>query len=1042
MSASDQPPPEHERPLPELDVAAPSLTAMETGAEEAIGFAREYAALSGPFAPGDALRAAGAFAADRPLDLAVSVSAALASACDTGVGKAWLLRASERAWDLKRLSEQGLLEVAKLWRRNQGVDAAASDLLDALDGRGDFSTAAVAAALEATEAGKDGALPDLPRLAAALEWSGGFAPAASLLARVQAALSRADQKRRGDLLLEDGFHGRGDLAEKLVDWICAPEDWQSRVRTLYVSGLPAIGKSTLLEHALREVASRGVDVVVARLDFDRASLDVLDRLGLSLEVARQVASQAPEIAGELRATRLEAVSTQETRIKGSRGRGFLPYALIEAISSYLRDSKRRLVIVLDTLEVLRGRGETHPGQLFEWLDQLRRSGLGPLVVVAAGRGDALEPVQDRVAVPLALDSLTETDAAALLAQARTPPQLWDTIIRRADGDPMQLRLLGAVARREGAAGLDREEGATVTLYRSLESRLGGRHGRIARFVPLFRRFDSRLLGEVIAPVVGPTRLSPTEAAELWAGLKEQTWLIGGRSAAGWLEPHPDLRRRLAGKLYEERSGLAHKLHRRAARWFARQAAPWAAAESLYHRLQATRWEGDDALKGMNLEAGITFERNDLDDLPAPARDALLRARGERSYEGRGYAAASAGLVSAEAAGELRMLIGRGDLAEAISFYENVFRPASIDPVSEAAEAALVLLWRTGRWRQARDLADERAWSRPWDEALFDTWPEAALVRLEMRAEFQFTDLRRWFGEAGNEDRRERTARLIMASKSNLASGALGFAAAPQHLLPGRTNTVAAVQALWSADAPREDLPTALSIAEERRRRIDPTATAESRFFFSQAGDAQALAILSPYDDLGEWLLRDRRDGRLQDMLNARVEAFPEFGALRHDPAVPTATLSALGLTAEWLSAAGFLLRDPDLRAIGRSAERWRSTAAGWWRYAHPPRGWRGTKTGLDVVTENRLEDLFGRVSPGEAARAQLAAWAGGEAGTTRILRAARLDRLRDDLAQEPPKEPRELALRAASKLSRRWIPAAFVPALAILAIEPQGTDMS
>ncbi|PVM90889.1 ATP-binding protein [Caulobacter radicis] len=1017
---------------------------MEAGAEEAIGFAREYAALSGPFAPGDALRAAGAFGADRPLDLAVSVSAALAAACDTGVGKAgaWLLRASERAWDLKRLSEQGLLEVAKVWRRKQGVDPATSDLLDALDGRGDFSTAAVTAALKATETGSDGPLPDLPRLAAALEWSGGFAPAASLLARVQAALSRADQKRRGDLLLEDGFHGRADLSQALVDWICAPEDGQSQVRALYVGGLPAIGKSTLLEHALRQVAGSGVNVVVARLDFDRACLDVLDRLGLSLELARQVASQAPEIAAELRAARLEAASTREARVKGGRGRGLLPYALIEALSDYLHDSNRRLVIVLDTLEVLRGRGETHPGQLFEWLDQLRRAGLGPLVVVAAGRGDALEPVQGRVAVPLTLDSLTETDAAALLAQSGTPPQLWDEIIRRAEGDPMRLRLLGAVARREGAAGLERDEGATVTLYRSLESRLGGRYGKIARFVPLFRRFDSRLLGEVIAPIVVRGRLSRVDAAELWAGLKEQTWLIRGQSAAGWLEPHPDLRRRLAGRLYEERSGLAHKLHGRAARWFARQAAPWAAAESLYHRLQATRWEGDDALRGMNLEAGIAFARNDLDDLPAPARDAVLRARGERSHVGRRYAAAPAGPVSAEAAGELRMLIGRGDLTEAISFYENVFRPASIDPVGEAAEAALVLLWRAGRWREARGLADERAWSRPWDEALFDVWPEAALVRLEMRAELRFSDLRRWFREEGKEDRLDRTTRLILASKSNLASGALGFAVAPRRLFQERTDTAAAVRALWSLDAPREDLPTALSIAEERRRRIDPTAAAEKRSFFSRARDAQAMAILSPYDDLGEWLLRDRRDGRLRDMLNARVEAFSEFAALRHDPAAPATTLSALGLTAEWLSAAGFLLRDQDLRAIGRGAERWRSTAAGWWRYGRAPRGWRGVETGLDVVTEDRLEELFDSGSPGEAARAQLAAWAGDEAGTARVLRAAKLDQLRDDLARETPKEPREVALRAASKLSRRWIPAAFVPALAILAIEPQGTDWS
>ncbi len=1020
-----------ETPLPDLDVGSPSLTGMKAEAEGFITLVRRYAALSGPFAPVEALRAAGAV---EPIDLAITVSSALDAVCDVSATGQWLLRASERAWDLKRLNDEGSLRKAIEWRRDLGADPATADLLDALLGKGAFSPKAMARRLVRIEAQEAAAGPELRRLATALEWSGALAPAAALLARLQAALNRTDQARRGELLLADGFQGRERAVETLTDWIRNPDQDPIGVRALYVSGLPAIGKSTLLEHVLRQVAQQGVETVVVRLDFDRASLDVLDQLGLSVEVARQVASQLPSAAADLRQARLEAITTQEVQLKGG-GRSGIPYALIQALAVQLQSAGRRLVMVLDTLEVLRGRGETHPRQLFDWLDQLARAVLVPLVVVAAGRGRALEPVADRVAETLDLDRLTDAEAERLLSGAEVPPALWTQVIALAEGDPLQLRLLATLARDEGQAGLTGKGGATITLYRSLEARLGGRHAKLARFIPLFRRLNSALLGAVMAPVVLGERLSPGAAAALWAELKDQTWLIAGETE-GWLTPQPDLRRRLAGKLYDEHARRAGALHRRAARWFAERPEPWAGAESLYHRLQATRWAGPDALKGMNLAAGVAFQSADLEELPEAARDALLRARGERSYEGRGDALTPTGEVSPAAADELRMLISKGDLAEASHFYGRVFRPAALDPTSPTADVALTLLWRTGRWTEARRLAAERAWTLPWDHALFDTWPEATLVRLEMQAEFNFADLLGWFRQDG-EDRPARAARLIRSSRNHLGFGALAFALDPDRLFGDRANPPAAVLAMWTPDAPQEGLNRALATAHERRQRI-AGGGGSSLAAPSRPDDARTLAILSPYGDLAEGLLPRDRDGELLRLLRRQLAALPEAASGRLDGANPASALSALGFTAEWLSAAGLLLRDPDLRLIGRSAERWRAAAAGRWRYARRSPGWRGAPTRLDVVIEDRLTALFEAPSPIDAARAQLAGWAGDEAGVARVLRSAKLDAVRAELAKQSMEAPREAASRAAWQLLRRWIPAAFVSPLAILAIEPEG----
>ena len=75
---------------------------------------------------------------------------------------------------------------------------------------------------------------------------------------------------------------------------------------------------------------------------------------------------------------------------------------------------------------------------------------------------------------------------------------------------------------------------------------------------------------------------------------------------------------------------------------------------------------------------------------------------------------------------------------------------------------------------------------------------------------------------------------------------------------------------------------------------------------------------------------------------------PVEGAIKSSSSSSLADISGLGLFAEWADATGFLQRSANLRMIGRSAERWRQTVGGRWRYGRPPSRWVGQSV-LDVT---------------------------------------------------------------------------------------------
>lgn len=802
---------------------------------------RRFAALSGHFDPQEALDAVPDLDGG-DTEAVVALAADLAATCDTQAGRrgTWLMRGPERRAELASLSGPGALRAQVDWRRRTGqVTRETRDLLDALLGANGFDVAGLRG-LTSGAAPRD----RIERAAVALDRAGGLAPAGEVLGTLRATLTRDDNRARGAGLLADGFVGRTAELDAIAAWLASPAP-PGPVTALFVSGRPGIGKSTLLEQAVRQATDR--PWIVVRLDFDQAGLDVRDWIGLTVELGRQIAAEIGEPANDLRETRLVAsAATVAPSVKGE-SREQLPGALAGSLAEHLRLARRPLLLVLDTLEVLRGRGETHPQRLFGWLDAIVGAGLAPLKVLAAGRGDAL------------------------------------------DSAP------GRVARR--------------------------------------------------------------------ASLDEQT----------------------------------------------------------------------------------------IAELPAAARDVVRRVRGERSSTGRPTRHADGADLDV-ATGEFEALVGRGDWTEGRLVYEQVFRDAVFDARSRTADVVRAFLWRSGDWREAKRLLDERDRHHPADDDLALLPPVLAAPRMEMRAELAARQLIRSI--VTDPD----LAALAAAAsgqglRSELSDGALGFVLERA----GRSRPISTargydgVGAVLGIRGP-EPVPDAgsreLGVAAGRlgRRVGEQLPTPDAGSAAGPLG-ARFLAVLMPYTDVAVTVSRVRGDpaiGRHAEAVDRRLTVLgglPPHGVGPWTvlPAYGEAIdgLAAMGLFAEWAGAAAFVLRHPDLALIARSAERWRRTAAGCWWYGSVPATWPGWRRSLDVTVADRVDGLRRAADPVAQARRQLGLWSGADApdgdpaGDPAALLAELRRRLPGSL-ERARAVPEDRPHGAAQVLLRHHVPSAFVPALAVL----------
>ncbi|GAA7771310.1 hypothetical protein RN01_07410 [Cupriavidus sp. SHE] len=1018
-----------------------------------------YAALSGPFIPKEALRS---LAPPVGVDRLVMAATALAESCDTspvGASERWLMRTSARHALLNSLNPSQLA-AAVAARRAKHPDPETADLLAVLLDEPPLARANIRAVLAArtTTVSSEHLIIALERVIIALDRAGEAAPARDLLQPARSALAEIHRNENLRRVGERGFVGREDECAQVAQWLSHPVD-APPTTCLFITGGPGIGKSTLLAESVR-LYFESHQPLILRLDFDRAGLDVQDQRGLTMEAARQLGEQLGEAGSRLMNARLDAGRISELN-PSARSRLNLRRGLPEPLASMLGESVaaagRPVLVVLDTLEVLRGRGETHPETLFDWLDALVAKGVKPMHVLAAGRGDALDSLRQigdasvdgstassgpaRVR-RLELTGLRDDAALALLNILEAPRHLQPELLALAQGNPLKLRLAAEVAKRSGIEHLrKRKRGSEIDaafLYRMLLSRIDDPDlRRLAHPGLIVRRINAELIRTVLAPTLGLGRITAERADELLRQLATHHWLVEyDAGAPGFLKHRSDMRMLLLPLLYQSATKQSARVDAAAMRWFAARPESWAQVEAMYHRLQLTRVRRDTPIVPIQLAA--QFDAEALEELPRAAADLVRATRGERTSQFRGSVPASGSWDDeVDVSREIQAVLQRQDWREGAYIVRRIVHAGGLDARSEAADAIRTFLWRSGQWAQARRWLAERDRFDNTDDDLARLPEPLALARLEMRAEFTPERLRK-----GWQDWRpllEQLQRAAVSAKDSCARhGALALLLSnlsePFYFprVDSRESDLAAAANERWAGAKGDQAMLAQELGHQQFRRVASGDVDQLSF-------GQLIATLTPYSafaenlsitDGGDWL---RAAAELSVDTFATADRLVGAGqlrpvGLRSDNQI--GWLTGAGLFAEWAEAISFVRRNSELRLIGRAAERWRKTMAGNWSIGRRHGPWRRLPP-VDETIQSRLLDLMEATDSRLRAHEDLDLWA--TALKTKallpILR-RRLPRLQAEVARlEEENAGPELITR---RLLACGAPAAFVPPLAVL----------
>ncbi|MFF2276179.1 DNA/RNA non-specific endonuclease [Agromyces sp. NPDC058126] len=391
-------------------------------AEHAAEEAKRFAALSGPFDPADALRAVESWSRLRPSEL-TAVASALSRVCEAsgaeGLGSLdtadalWLIRGVERRRILGALSAEPRFQDRVAERRAQAEldgDRATLDLLDAVDGVGMFTDAAITRLLERTHRPIGAVGEDdrglLARTSTGLSWASGLALCAARLTEVRAVIVRlgleerrarigaaafaADAADAADMAADAAQDATHALPSDVQDWIA--EARAAPRGRLQRRSLPVGAASAKLLDRLASAAVPVDDVAAIRLDFARPGLDVQDAPGLVVEFARQASVQLRGTERRLLAARKRAAAAVpgQRNLKGDT-RESVPPELASAIGEAFAEPSRPgggapvALVVIEHLDALRSRGgTTHPSRLLFLLDELAE--LADIAVTAIGEG--------------------------------------------------------------------------------------------------------------------------------------------------------------------------------------------------------------------------------------------------------------------------------------------------------------------------------------------------------------------------------------------------------------------------------------------------------------------------------------------------------------------------------------------------------------------------------------------------------------------------------------------------------------------------------
>jgi hypothetical protein len=1005
-----------------------------------------FAALSGPFKPGQALTTLKA--ASGPGEFAMAATR-LADFCDTRPADAegfWLIRTPARHALLEALSEPALVAgVAK--RRRIETDQQTRDLLAVLLDEPPLSRAQIEETLQTAREREA-----FERIILALDRAGARAPSHDLLAQARAALVRLDREKKMAQVAERGFFGREMEYARVAAWLDFPA-LAPPASCLFLSGAPGIGKSTLLAESVRRTYAQQRPLIL-RLDFDRAGLDVQDLLGLTMEATRQLADQMDSGIKELQDARLKAGEVfDKEKASHSTHRHALPTTLVRRLGAAVASSRRPVLVVLDTLEVLRSRGETHPVRLFDWLDSLLEHGVKPMHVLAAGRGDALDSVQ-RIADKLSnsrprhlehfeLMGLDHPAASEFLFKLGAPQRYWRELLELAQGNPLKLRLGAEIAKRTGDKRLPRrkrgKEISSAFLYRLLLSRIDDPLlKRLAHPGLIVRRINAQVIREVLAPALGLGKLTIEHAEKLWEQLATQHWLVEpDPGAPGFLKHRSDMRALLLPLLYSSSAVKSARVDAAALRWFAKLDQPWAQVETVYHQLQLTRV--GNTLPSVPSQIAAQFDEQTLEELPRPVADGLRVIRGERTSELRGDWSTGSPGREAVIVRESLTILKRQDWVEGAYLARSIVSEGDLDVRSPAADAVRMLLWRSGQWAEAKRWLAERDRFTDSDADVYELPEELALVRLEMRAEFSPDRLRQRWREW--QPGIERLAQAADSASDDCAHlGALALLmdnlSTPcefTYRQKRNGNFAAAARNVW-LDGSGDRAAGAVDFGYQRMARFIPQNATQNAF---ETG--RVLATLTPYASFAKNLMVIPQNRELLGAAERFADMVGRAGGLieqwppepvRMNSNDPLGTLTDIGLFADWAQASAFVGRDENLLLIGRAAERWRRTMAGNWSIGRRFGRWEQRPL-LDNTVEARLRFLLGSKNPLQQAQEQLRVW--DESMPSAALWSLLRKRINAPLAvQKGQSADPELPRVITRQLLSRAIPALFAPALTVL----------
>lgn len=921
----------------ELDAAAAKSHAPE--------LALRYAALSARFLPEDALAAAGIGTQDGtapPSILRVAAVAQLADVCDARIWYPdWIMRASARARLLGGMTGKTIAGLAD-WRLKQTpLDDTSREICEALDGRGDFAQSAIDTAL--TDPGLSVATCE--KLIRGLSFAQPVAPASDRLDAIRAAMALIKAQADPDVtLIESGCFGRDDEIAKLEAFVAertTAKGMTAPFALAYVGGIGGVGKSTLLAEVRKR--QRAAGTICLLLDFDRPGIEGGDRLGLTREIARQVAetvgAPAAELYSEIAKASVESGEKGPSKIS-------LSGDLLDKVGAVLVAADRPVLLSLDTLEALTWRGDSAASGLVDWLGQFNRVVL-KLAVIAAGH-ETLPQAIATVASTVPLTGLPNAAARQFLLKAfKLEGPEAKRLIAFAKGNSLVLRLGGKVLSVDGNGKALDELPADAEahikaglLYRLILSRLPDEDLKaVAHPGLLLRQINAQLLIDVIAPEVGLAVTDAVQAQELLGRLKAHGWLV--QEQDGWLLQRSELRPVLLDAQLSENRQRAKRIFAAAAEWHTHNGTPVLA---LYYRLHGLRWSRRKV--PVDTEAALQLSSDMISELPQSAQDLVALARGGRSKRYRDddvlISGANAPTKKAAppkpdrfdlgAAQELRMLLDRRDYAEAAAMIGRARDFTAIDLNTPVGGSVIEALWRYGNWPRAQKLLASRRkamgndWLGGWDNT-FLLPAMADLDPLGLRAELR-------------GDGPARSAMLELTRE--MGGGADWEQVCLLMQAEGHEHQNTLIHAVFDAWCGEPMSPEAVA------------KTCQS-LDYSRSGETGPQ-----FQDLIARFLPDRLHGemaqnRLQtvpgqrlDMLGLLAEATLKAAGLdglgKRSGSFALDEINQRGLLAEYLTALTVFRPSLGLQHLALAAQQRRSTVAGYWCYGEPPKGWRFAPT--------------------------------------------------------------------------------------------------